>query len=67
MPILYVLFFWVYVPYKIISWIIDTFIGDPIQRAIDSKVAKAETDKAFGKLNHEIEVYNPDKDRRNAD
>ncbi len=67
MPFLHLLFFWIYIPYKIISWLVDTFIGDPIQRAIDNKIAKSETEKAFGKLNQDIEIYDPNKEDKDAD
>ena len=67
MPLIYAFFFWIYIPYKIIKWIGDELIEAPIKRALARKAQEHETDKAFGKLNHEIEIYDPDKDRRNAD
>ena len=67
MPFIYIVFFWIYIPYKIISWLVDTLIADPLQRSIDRKIAKHETEKAFGKLNHSIEVYDPAKRDGDAD
>ncbi|GJM03117.1 MAG: hypothetical protein DHS20C08_16180 [Rhodomicrobium sp.] len=54
---------WVFIlGYKIISGLLSG-----IGNVIDKKIAKDESDRVFGKLNQDIEIYTPGKDSKNAD
>jgi len=63
-----------------IHWIIGLFIGvfvgafkllrmiiNALFKPLERKLEKAERDEAFGKLDNDIEIYDPNKENKNAD